>query len=216
LKSMDGTAYYVLGVLEDFNWSSVHHATDPVIFWNTPNNRFMTIKFASGADVSEAIAGIRSIYNRLFPMDVFHYEFADEVYNKQYGEDEKFANLFGVFSGMAILIASLGLFGLSAFSAERRSREVGIRKVLGANIHQIVGLLSREFILLVLIAFVIASPIAWLVMDSWLNSFAFRIGLNVTPFIVTAIGSVLIAMITVSVKSMSVANLNPVKTLRNE
>jgi putative ABC transport system permease protein len=216
VTSPGGQRFYVLGVLEDFNWSSVHHATDPVMLWNTPNNRFMTIRFASGADVGEAIAEVKGIYNRLFPMDVFHYEFADEVYNKQYREDEKFADLFGIFSGMAIVIASLGLFGLSAFSAERRSREVGIRKVLGANVRQLIGLLSKEFVLLVLIAFVIASPVAWLVMGSWLETFAFRMGLDATPFVITAIGSVLIAVITVSWKSLAVANLNPVNTLRSE
>lgn len=216
VASPSGPRFYILGVLEDFNWSSVHRATEPVMLWNTPNNRFMTIRFASGADVGEAIAEVKRIYNRLFPMDVFHYEFADEVYNKQYHEDAKFAKLFGIFSGMAIAIASLGLFGLSAFSAERRSKEVGIRKVLGANVRQIIALLSREFVVLVLIAFIVASPVAWLVMDSWLESFAFRMGLNATPFIITAIGSMLIAMITVSLKSMAVANLNPVNTLRSE
>lgn len=216
VTSSIGPRFYVLGVLEDFNWSSVHHARDPVMLWNSPNNRFMTIRFSSGADVGDAIAEVKAIYDKLFPMDVFHYEFADEVYNKQYHEDKKFANLFGIFSGMAIVIASLGLFGLSAFSAERRSKEVGIRKVLGANVQQIVGLLSKEFVLLVLIAFIVASPIAWLVMDSWLESFAFRMGLNAKPFIFTAIGSVLLAMITVSLKSMAVANLNPVNTLRSE
>ena len=211
-----GARFYVLGVLEDFNWSSVYHSTDPVMLWNTPNNRFMTIRFSSGADVGEAIAEVKGIYKRLFPMDVFHYEFADEVYNKQYHEDKKFANLFGIFSSMAIVIASLGLFCVSTFSAGRRSKEVGIRKVLVANVQQIVGLLSKEFVLLVLIAFIVASPVAWYVMDAWLESFAFRMGLNAKPFIITAIGSVLLAMITVSLKSVVVANLNPLNTLRSE
>jgi putative ABC transport system permease protein len=216
LTSADGSRYYVQGVLEDFNWASVHHATDPVMLWYTPNNRFMTIKLTSGVDLNKALTQIRGVYDKLFPTDVFHYEFAEDVYNKQYGEDEKFANLFGIFSAMAVLIASLGLFGLSAFSAERRSREVGIRKVMGANVNQIVRLLSKEFILLVFVAFVIASPIAWVVMNQWLESFAFRIDLNALPFIIAAIGSVLIAIVSVSVKSISVANTNPVDTLRTE
>jgi putative ABC transport system permease protein len=212
----NGNRYYVQGVLEDFNWSSVHKATDPVMLWYTPNNRFMTIRIAAGADFNHTLAQIKNIYDKLFPMDVFHYEFADDVYNRQYGEDEKFARLFGIFSGMAILIASLGLFGLSAFSAERRSREVGIRKVMGANVGQIVRLLSKEFIVLVFISFLIASPIAWLVMYSWLQNFAFHIGLTAIPFLVAGLGAVVIAIITVSVKSMSVANTNPVKVLRAE
>ncbi len=216
IRSMDGTTYHVQGVLEDFNWTSVHQPTDAVIFWYTPNSRFMTVRFERGVDLEKALAEIGGIYNRLFPMDVFHWEFAEAVYNKQYGEDQKFANLFGIFSGMAVLIATLGLFGLSAFSADRRSREVGIRKVLGANVNQIIRLLSREFILLVLIACIIASPIAWFVMDKWLETFAFRIGLNATPFLITAIGSALIAMITVSIKSLNVASANPVNSLRND
>jgi len=149
-------------------------------------------------------------------MDVFHYEFAEDVYNRQYGEDEKFAKLFAIFSSMAILIASLGLFGLSAFSAERRSKEVGIRKVMGANTNQIVGLLSKEFIVLVFVALLIASPIAWIVMKSWLQVFAFHIDLNAVPFIITGISAILVAMITVSWKSVTAASTNPVNVLRME
>jgi putative ABC transport system permease protein len=216
LTSVDGSRYYVQGVLEDFNWGSAHHGTDPVMLWYTPNNRFMTIRLTEEADLKNALAQINNVYDRLFPMDVFHYEFAEDVYNKQYGEDEKFANLFGIFSGMAVLIASLGLFGLSAFSAERRTREISIRKVMGANVNQIVRLLSKDFILLVLIAFVIASPVAWFVMHQWLKGFAFRVDLDALPFIIAAIASLIIATIAVSVKSVSVANSNPATTLKIE
>lgn len=216
LTSYEGSRYYIQGVLEDFNWSSAHKATDPVMLWYTPSNRFMTIKIASGVNFNDALTQIRGVYDKLFPMDVFHYEFAEDVYNRQYGEDQKFANLFGIFSSMAILIASLGLFGLSAFSAERRSKEVGIRKVMGANVNQIVGLLSKEFIFLVFVSLVIACPIAWVVMYSWLENFAFHINLNAMPFIVAGIVALFIAMITVSLKSMTVANTNPVEVLKTE
>jgi putative ABC transport system permease protein len=216
LTSDEGGRFYVQGVLEDFNWSSAHKATDPVMFWYTPNNRFMTIRISAGANFNAALAQIKGVYDKLFPMDVFHYEFAEDVYNKQYGEDEKFAKLFGFFSGMAILIATMGLFGLSAFSAERRSKEVGIRKVLGANTGQIVQLLGKDFIMLVFVAFVIASPVAWFVMVAWLQNFAFHIDLNTIPFVVTGICALLIALITVSVKSISVASTNPVNVLRSE
>jgi putative ABC transport system permease protein len=216
LPSTDGLRYYILGVLEDFNWSSVHKSTDPVILWYTPNNRFMTIKIAPGADFENAVSQIKAIYDRLFPMDVFHYEFADDVYDRQYGEDDTFAKLFGIFSGIAILIASLGLFGLSAFSAARRSKEISIRKVMGANVNQLVQLLSKEFLVLVLVALIIASPIAWLVMDIWLQNFAFHISLTATPFILVGIAAVIIAMIAVGMRSLRVANINPVDALRNE
>jgi putative ABC transport system permease protein len=216
LTSLDGSRYYVQGVLEDFNWSSVHKATDPVMLWYTPNNRFITIRMAPGTSIENSISQIKRVYDKLFPMDVFHYEFAEDVYNRQYGEDEKFAKLFAIFSSMAILIASMGLFGLSAFSAERRSKEVGIRKVMGANTNQIVHLLSKEFILLVFVALLIASPIAWFVMSSWLQIFAFHIDLNARPFIITGISAILVAMITVSWKSVTVASTNPVNVLRME
>jgi putative ABC transport system permease protein len=216
VPGIDGSRYYIQGVLEDFNWSSVQKSTDPVLLWYTPANRFMTIKIAGDASFESTLAQVKTIYDRLFPMDVFHYEFADDVYNRQYGEDERFARLFGIFSSIAIFIASLGLFGLSAFAAARRTKEISIRKVMGANVGQLVRLLSREFLLLVLIAFVLASPVAWLIMDQWLQNFAFHIGLTFAPFVVVGVGALLIAMVTVSVRSLRVATINPVDALRNE
>lgn len=216
ITSSTNSRYYVQAVLEDFNWSSVHKATDPVMLWYTPNNRFMTIKIKEGADVNKMLADVKDIYDSMFPTDVFHYEFADDVYKRQYGEDEKFAKLFGIFSSLAALIASMGLFGLAAFSAERRSKEVGIRKVMGASVNNIVGLLGREFVLLVFIAFVIASPVAWFVMSGWLQTFAFHVSLNAVPFAITGLAALLIAVATVSWRTISVARANPINSLRDE
>ena len=215
LTSLNGRKFYIQGVLEDFNWSSVHMETQPVMFWYTPANRFMTIKLHP-TDFNMALKDIKSIYDKLFPADVFHYEMTDAVFKAQYKEDEKFANLFGIFSGVSILIASLGLFGLSAFTTARRSREVGIRKVLGASVNHIVRLLSSEFLLLVLIAFLLACPVAWLVMSNWLENFAFRIDLAATPFIIAGLGALLIAFLTVSWKTFKAATTNPVDVLKNE
>jgi putative ABC transport system permease protein len=216
IASTNAGRYYVQAVINDFNWSSAHKAIDPVMVWYGPNNRFLTIRLAEGADFNQSIAEIRSIYDRLFPMDLFHYEFAKDVYNRQYGEDDKFSKLFTVFSGLAALIATLGLFGLSSFSAERRSREMVIRKVMGASVGQIVRLLGKEFVLLVAIALFIASPIAWLVMTVWLRSFAFHINLTALPFVITGVAAVLIAGVTVSLRSLKVAKVNPVEVLRAE
>lgn len=216
IASSNGSRYYVMAVLEDFNWSSVHKAIDPVMLWYTPHNRFMTIRIKPGADLNNMLSQVKSIYDHMFPMDVFHYEFADDVYKRQYGEDEKFSKLFTIFSGLAVLIASMGLFGLAAFSAERRSKEVGIRKVMGASVGNIVGLLGREFVLLVFIAFLIASPVAWLVMSGWLQTFAFHIPLNAIPFVITGGGAVLIAIVTVSWRTIRVARANPITSLRDE
>jgi len=214
--SADGNRYYIQAVMEDFSWASVHKAIDPLMFWYTPNNRFMTIRMKADADINEVISGVKKQYDQLFPMDVFHYEFADDVYKRQYGEDEKFAKLFGIFSALSGIIASMGLFGLAAFSAERRSKEVGIRKVLGASVNSIVRLLGKEFVLLVFIAFLIASPVAWFVMSGWLQTFAFHIPLNVIPFIMTGAGALLIAVATVSWRTVRVAVANPVNSLRDE
>lgn len=215
VTSTENSPFYIHGILADFNWSSAHKATDPVMLWYWPANRFMTIKIAS-TDLNGTLMEVKKIYNRLFPDDVFHYELADEVFKNQYGDDEKFANLFGVFSGMAIVIASLGLFGLSAFSADRRSKEVGIRKILGATVSHVIQLLSREFLLLVLISFVIASPLAWLVLNSWLHTFAFRIELTALPFIAAGICALSIALFSVSWKAISAAIRNPVDVLKHE
>ncbi|MDN5213302.1 permease prefix domain 2-containing transporter [Fulvivirgaceae bacterium BMA12] len=215
ITNLDGGKFYILGVLEDFNWSSVHKETQPVMFWYTPTNRFMTIKLNT-ADLNNSLMEVKSIYDQLFPEDVFHYEMTDTVFKGQYDEDKKFAHIFGIFSGVSILIASLGLFGLSAFTTARRSKEVGIRKVLGASVNHIVRLLSREFLFLVFIAFVLACPIAWMVMRNWLENFAFRIDLTGAPFIASGLGALLIAIITVSWKTFNAATTNPVNVLKNE
>ena len=216
ISSVDGGRYYIHAVLQDFNWSSVHNPTDAVMLWYIPFNRFMTIRVKPGADINRMLSEVKAIYDPMFPSDVFHYEFADDVYKRQYGEDEKFSKLFTIFSGLAALIASMGLFGLAAFSAERRSKEVGIRKVMGASVNSIVGLLGREFILLVFVAFVVASPIAWLVMSEWLQTFAFHMPLNATPFVITGLAAVSIAIVTVSWRTISVARANPINSLRDE
>ena len=215
VTSLDGQKFYIHGVLEDFNWSSVHSKTQPVMFWYTPANRFMTIKLSSPG-FNTPLKEIKSVYDKLFPEDVFHYEMTDAVFKDQYREDEKFAYLFGVFSGISILIASLGLFGLSAFTAARRSREVGIRKVLGASVNHIVKLLSKEFPLLILIAFLFACPIAWLTMGNWLKNFAFRIDMTAIPFIASGLAALIIAITTVGWKTFNAATANPVDVLKSE
>jgi len=216
LTAKDGQRYYVLGIVEDFNWASAHKATDPVMLWYTPNNRFMTIRLASATDKQQVLAQLKRSYDQLFPTDVFHYEFAEEVYNRQYGEDETFTKLFGLFSGLAILIASLGLFGLSAFTAARRRKEVAVHRVLGAGVGTIFSLLAEDFLKMVLLAMVVASPLAWYAMDQWLEDFAYRIAIQWWAFVVAGLLTVLIALVTVSFQSIKAALLNPVKSLRNE
>ncbi|WP_425290673.1 ABC transporter permease [Spirosoma linguale] len=216
LTAKDGLRYYVLGIVKDFNWASAHKATDPVMLWYTPNNRFMTVRISSGADMKQTLAQLKSSYDKLFPTDVFHYEFATDVYNRQYGEDEKFTQLFGFFTCMAILIASLGLFGLSAFTAARRSKEVAVRRVLGASVGTIFSLLAEDFLKLVLLAVVIGSPLAWYAMNQWLQDFAYHISIQWWVFVLAGILTALIALLTVSFQIIKAALLNPVKSLRSE
>ena len=144
------------------------------------------------------------------------YYFLDEKFNKQYADDELFGKVFGIFSGFAIIIACLGLLGLSLFATAQRTKEIGVRKVLGASVSNIVMLLSKDFIKLVLIAFLIASPVAWYVMHNWLNDFAYRINISAWIFIAAGLLAVLIALATISFQAIKAAAANPVKSLRTE
>lgn len=215
VTTVNNKNYQIHGVLEDFNWSSVHKSTEPVVFWYTSTNRFITVGLNS-PDFQHALQDLQSIYESLFPEDAFHYEFADEVFGMQYQEDQRFARMFVLFSFVSILIAALGLFGLSAFAVARRGKEVGIRKVLGASTGQLFGLLSSEFLILALIAFALACPIAWVTMKIWLQSFAFRIDLTVIPFLGAGLGALIIALLSVSWTTFKTSVMNPVHTLKDE
>jgi putative ABC transport system permease protein len=215
LKAEDGRYYIVHGVLSDFSWSSVHRPREAVLFRFLPTNRFLSLKI-DAADVPGTVAAMQKIYDKLFPDDIFQYQFADAAYDEQYREDERFATLFSTFAGLAIFIACLGLFGLSSFTAARRRKEIGIRKVLGATVVSIIGMLSKDFIKLVLIAIIIAAPIAWYTMSRWLENFASSIRISPGVFILASLTVVLIALATVSWQSVKTALANPVKSLRSE
>jgi putative ABC transport system permease protein len=155
-------------------------------------------------------------YDAFFPGNLFDYYFLDEKYNAQYSNDKLFGTSFGIFAGLAICIACLGLFGLSLFASAQRTKEIGVRKVLGASTPGLIMLLSKDFIKLVVIAVAIASPAAWFVMHSWLNDFAYRI--KMSPWIFTAAGlsAVIIALGTISFQALKAATANPVHALRSE
>ncbi len=213
---VEDAPFLIRGVLEDFNWSSLHQTPDPMVFRYSPRNHYMSVRIRSTTDASRAITEIGAAYNELFPYDLFEYQFADESFNMQYQGDERFAILFGVFAGLTILIGCLGLFGLAAFAATRRTKEIGIRKVVGASVPQVVGLLSKEFLLLVLIANVIAWPIAWFIMSRWLENFAYRIDLGLGIFLLAGLLALIIALVTVSWQTIRAATANPVESLRYE
>jgi putative ABC transport system permease protein len=163
-----------------------------------------------------AISSVQAIYDRLFPGNVFRYAFADEAFDQQYRNDQRFATLFTISAGMAIFIACLGLLGLVAFTAQQRTKEIGLRKVLGATVTNIVTLLSKDFLKLVTAGFLIAVPIAWYTMSQWLENFAYRIQIGAGIFVISGVVALLIALLTVSWQSVKAALANPVNSLRNE
>ena len=164
--------------------------------------------------MTNALAAIKAAFTKYDPQDIFEYQFADQEYAKKFGDEERVGRLAGVFTTLAIIISCLGLFGLSAFVAEQRTREVGIRKVLGASVFTLWRLLSREFIALVGLSFLIGGPLASWIMTGWLNNYHYHAGLSWWIFAATAGGLILITLLTVSYQAVRAALANPVNSLR--
>ncbi|HET6568005.1 MAG TPA: ABC transporter permease, partial [Rhodothermales bacterium] len=215
IKEGDDQTYIVRGVVKDFNWSSAHQKTDAVMFFYNPGGGNISMK-VSTRDLPQTLASIQKTYEAIFPGNPFNYYFADAAYDAQYKADERFATLFGAFAGIAILIACLGLFGLAAFTAESRTKEIGVRKVLGATVPSIVDLLSKDFVKLVVIALVVAVPVAYYVMSRWLDGFAYRIEMGAGVFLLAGLVALVIALLTVSYQAVKAAVADPVKSLRYE
>jgi len=165
---------------------------------------------------NQAIKKIENIYSEFFPDTIFEYKFLDETIARQYADEERLSSLTNIFSCIAIFISCLGLYGLISFMAVQRTKEVGIRKVLGATVPDILTLFYKEFVLLVLIAFAVSAPLAWYFMSGWLSGFAYRINLSVWIFIIAIVLSLVIALATISFKSVKTALANPVNSLRSE
>ena len=205
----------IIGVFRDFNWSSAHEKQQSIAFIHTKEGWRISLRLAT-TDYPTAIAEIKNVYNRLFPGNVFNYTFVDETFDQQYKNDQRFARLFGIAAAMAIFIACLGLFGLAAFTAQQRTKEIGMRKVLGASVGNIVGLLSKDFLKLVIVGFVVAVPVAWYSMTQWLENFAYKIDIGPGIFLFAGLIAIVIALATVSWQSLRAAWANPVESLRNE
>ena len=205
----------IVGVFKDVNWSSAHATRENAIFFIGEGNSQISIKMSTG-NLPETITAVEELYQQLFPGNPFQYAFADETFDAQYRKDQQFAKLISVFTVLAIIIACLGLFGLAAFTAEQRTKEIGIRKVLGASVPGIVSLLAKNYLGTVAISFLLASPLAWYAMHQWLQDFSYRIDVQ-WWMPATAGGLVLlIALLTVSFQSVKAALANPVDSLRNE
>lgn len=212
-----GDVYTVIGVVKDFLYGDMYGTSDPVMFFNSNDfARFLYAKMKPGVDIAGTLSVMEKVMKEHNPAFPFEYEFVDDAFNSRFKSEKLVGNLSQIFALLAILISCLGLFGLSAFTAEQRRKEIGVRKVLGSSVSGIVGLLSKDFLQLVVMAIVIAIPIAWYMMSNWLESFAYRIEINWGVFIIAGIVAVAIAMVTVSYQAIKAARLNPVKSLRTE
>ncbi len=217
-SSNDGsqiTNYHVIGVVKNFHYESLKNSIGPVMFFMRHGNSRTAFRFKSD-NTSGIIESIKSKWEEFVPGQAFEYTFMDEDFNKTYSAEQKVGEIFSVFAFLAIFIGCLGLFGLAAYTAEQKTKEIGIRKVLGASVPGIVFLLSSEFVKLIIIAFVVAAPIAYYYMNMWLQDFHYRIDLTSWMFASAGLIALGIAMLTVSYHAIKIAITNPSKSLRYE
>jgi putative ABC transport system permease protein len=205
----------VIGVIKDFNFESLHKPVEALLIGYTQYGNRLSLK-VDQAHLDEGIAHLKQTWRTAAPDIPLNYQFVDESIAKQYNNEQKMQGTFYVFAGLSLFIACLGLFGLSTFVVKRKVKEIGVRKVLGASVSGIVQLLSKDFMKLVLIALVIASPLAWYFMNNWLKDFAYRVEIHWWIFLVAGMVALLIALITVSFQSIRAALANPVNSLRSE
>jgi putative ABC transport system permease protein len=206
----------IVGVAKDFHFRALQEEIKPLSMRIEPDGCHMVAASISGNNVSGTLAAIENKWKTIIPNRPFTYFFLDEFFDRQYRSEVRFGNLFLYFAILAIFISCLGLLGLASYSTFQRTREIGIRKVMGASVSGIVHLLSKEFLTLLLVAFVIASPIAWWVMNSWLRDFSYRVGISWWVFALAGAIAFLIALLTVSFQAIKAAIANPVISLRTE
>ena len=211
-----GDTGQVIGVVKDFKFKSMHEKTGPLVIFNNPGMRSQFVVRTSSGNPAMAIATIKHTWDKFLPATPFEYTFLDDAFNHLYARDLQTSFLVLLFAIIAIIISALGLFSLAAFAAASRTREIGIRKVLGATVTGITALLSREFLKLVCIAILIALPMAWWATDKWLQDFAYRVNNRWWMFVLAGITAILIALITISFQAIKAALANPVKSLRTE
>ncbi|MBZ9650952.1 ABC transporter permease [Psychroflexus montanilacus] len=209
-----GQLLTVIGVVKDFHFKSLHRKIEPLILKHNPYGG--VIIRTNTADVSSLLTSIESKWQKINIKQPFSYTFLNESFDNTYLKEKKMRDILSVFTGLTILVACMGLFGLVTFAAERRVREIGIRKVLGSSVPEIIGLLSKDFIKLILVSFVIAFPLGYFLMEQWLQDFAYRIEINWWVFLFAAFITTLIAFGTIVLKSFKAAIANPVKSLRTE
>jgi putative ABC transport system permease protein len=217
----------VIGVVEDFNFRSLHKLIDPLVLMPMSNdvsgvadlNKFflkrVLVVSMTGEDLTDTVEYVGKVFTQADPRHPFEYEFLDSRLDNFYRSDRQLMSLIGIFAGICIFIACLGLFGLAAFATEQRTREIGTRKVLGATTTQIITLLARRILAIVLVAAVLASVLAYFAMDEWLTNFAYRAGINPLIFVLAAAAAAAVAFGTVALQSLKTARADPVEALRH-
>jgi putative ABC transport system permease protein len=215
-NSFKGTnvPFQVIGVVKDFNFQSLHNPVSPLLMVLDPDNGL--IFKVKTADIKGLLASMKKQWDKFNTGEPFTYNFMDDLYNKTYSAEQNTGTILNIFALLTILVACLGLFGLATYTAEKRTKEIGIRKVLGASVTQVTRMLSKEFLKLVFIACIIAFPLSYWAMNKWLQSFAYRINISWWMFVVAGVAALLIALLTVSFQAIKAAIANPVESLRSE
>jgi putative ABC transport system permease protein len=209
--------FTIIGVVKNFHFKDLHEEIEPIAFRYYPETGFnYLLARADGSNLKQALTGLESTWKKLNPNEPFEYSFLDQDFQRNYEAEDRQASLINYFTIVAILISCLGLFGLATFTAEQRTKEIGIRKVLGASVSGVVALLSKDFLKLVFIAVLIASPLAWWGMNKWLQNFAYQTSIGWQVFAITTFIAIVIAFVTVSFQAVKAAIANPVKSLRTE
>ncbi len=212
-----GRSYTVIGVTDNLVMASPYQPVDPMmVFYDPANSSSINIRLNSAAQLQQSLQGIEKIFKKYNPAYPFEYQFADEEFGRKFLTEDLIGKIINIFAGLAIFICCIGLAGLASFTIEKRIREIGIRKVLGATVQQLLMLIAKEFLKLVMIAFVVAVPLAWWLMNNWLEKYTYRIDIN--PFLFGAVGVVilLLTLAVVSLNTLKAAVTNPVKSLRTE
>jgi ABC-type antimicrobial peptide transport system permease subunit len=187
-----------------------------ILFCDPANTGILSIRFKANTDVQKALAATEQVLKVNNPGYPFEYKFISDEFQQQFKTETLTGKLSGVFAALAVFISCLGLFGLAAYAAERRTKEIGIRKVLGASVPVLTGLLSKDFLALVLLSCIIAFPTAWWIMSDWLNSYAYRTAIAWEIFVIAGLGALVIALLTVSIITVRAAVVNPIRSLRSE
>ena len=206
----------IIGIVKDFHFRDYRQKIGISVIYNNPKHKGTFFVQANSHNIKQALAGAQLVWKKFFPQEPFEYNFMDEEFAQMYKSDIKTSRLVGIFSGIAIFLCCLGLLGLVSFMAEQKTKEIGIRKVLGASVASIATLLSKDFIKMVLIAIVIASPVAWWAMNKWLEEFVYRIHITWWMFAAAGVLALLIALSTISFQAIKAALVNPAQSLRTE